>query len=118
MNGDRFCLQSNYLKLLDPKLIKTRPMLKHMIRSFYPVWVGPVAFRVLRNGKLLDKDLFRAVLTGHIIDLKSTVSLENKLSEIQERESAERAKLDKEIREMLQERRRPVANLESAECSI
>jgi len=54
-----------------------------------------------------------------MIDLKSTVSLENKLSEIQERETAERAKLDREIREMLQERRRPVANLESAaECTI
>ena len=86
-----------------------------MIRSFYPVWVGPVAFRIERNGQILDKELFRAVLNGKQIDLCGTVDKENTDSARSFKEASEKAKLDKEIREILKERRTKTRNLSEPE---
>ena len=64
---------SSRVKLIDPKLIKKNMMLRTLIRSFYPVWFNNISIRVLRNGRIYDKELFRAVLAGHQIDLQKTV---------------------------------------------
>jgi len=62
-------------------------MLKHLISKFYPVWVGPVVFRVLKNGRIFDQELFKAVLSGNRINLTKTVEHENAASLKAEREA-------------------------------
>ena len=42
------------MKLLDPALIRRNTFLHHLIRTIYPVWVGPIAWRVLKKGRILD----------------------------------------------------------------
>ena len=74
--------------------------------------MGAYGYRILRYGKVLDRDLFRAVLNGKRIDLSGTVKFERTQKEKKEKEAEEKAKLDEEIREILKERNRPVANLE------
>ena len=111
MSGLNVQLKCYLFKGLDPSIVKGSSMLKHLIWKYYLVWVGPIAFRVLMNGRIPDKDLFRAVLNGNVIDLKRTDDEENKVSIKAERDASERARLNQEIKEMLNKRRKVAASL-------
>ena len=73
----KILLESYMLKPFNLELIKSKPFLRHLLHSFYPVWIGAMQFRVLRYGRVLDKDLFRAILNGKSIQLTGTVAYEN-----------------------------------------
>ena len=111
--GSSWVLHSHLLKILDPSSVKKTQttMLKHLISKFYPVWVGPVVFRVLKNGRIFDQELFKAVLSGNRINLTKTVEHENAASLKAEREALQRAQLNEEIKEMLKKRRKTTASL-------
>ena len=101
MAGEIFYVKNHRMQLVDPKLIKGKEVLKYLIQWFYPVWVGPYLFRVLRKGKIPDYELFRAVLNGKQVYLHGTVSKENALKAQQEKEAEDKAQLEQEIRNML-----------------
>jgi len=54
-----------------------------------------------------DENLYKAVLTGHSIHLTGNILRENRLKQ----EAEEQAKLEEEIRDLINLQRRPVANL-------
>ena len=112
MGDKRVLFSSRMIQPFDLQVIKQRPILRTLISSYYPVWMGAYGYRILRYGKVLDRDLFRAVLNGKRIDLSGTVKFERTQKEKKEKEAEEKAKLDEEIREILKERNRPIANLE------
>lgn len=78
MNGQVGSVLSQNMKLVEPAIIKKKTVLQTLIRNFYPVWISNMCFRVLKKGKILDKELFQAVLNGMQIDLLNTVRHENK----------------------------------------
>ena len=69
ISGTYGALISQNIKLLDPALIQARPILKSGLRHEYPVWINKYLHSLPKDGKIPDKELFRAVLNGKPIDL-------------------------------------------------